>query len=216
MNVTIQGNDLDSKFFCVMVRQPHESVHQTVRLMLSDIVTAFDTETIGSKVTNRNEYLKVLGPAILAHNFRKETVPGQAKITTPQAVLYTSSGVGQHTHNPSDYVLRTHRGRVGAYLKRGLAAPVTSCAAIVYTVQAYLDDPEITLYEQERIAKLNPTHVLVAVLASSGPPSPLTPWRFVANLSGRNHEAVVWDAETIRAKATEIVNYSETWGMVAD
>ena len=97
---------------------------------------------------------------------------------------FVSAGVGPQSTNPTDYVCRLHRGHVGAYLKREHAAPITGCAVVVYTREAYLANPEITAMEAYRIG--DATHVLVAVLAFAGPEAPLTPHRLVANLAGGN------------------------------
>jgi hypothetical protein len=102
------------------------------------------------------------------------------------------------------------------FFTRSLAAPVDNVAVVVYTLDAYLKDPDCTPEECERVKALGCTHVLVAVLASCGKPSTLTAHRFVANLSGGNNEALVWTADEIRQKAKEILEFTSEWGVVAD
>jgi hypothetical protein len=120
------------------------------------------------------------------------------------------------------YTLRLYRGRVSAFLKRKHAAATESLHCVVYTRQAYFDDPDITPEEMARIVAVDllngrpVTHVLVAVLASAGPQSQLGPYRFTANLAGGNHEAQVWTADEIRAKARAIMAYDQAWQTVAD
>jgi hypothetical protein len=186
------------------------------KIVPADIVTAFSTSAIGTKVTDQEGFFRAILPAIEAHDFSADRVPGQAFIEIPAAIPFVSSGVGKRNLNPHDYVTREHRGRVNAYLRRELAAPVEGLAIVVYTKEAYFKDPDVTLEEAGRIDCAEATHVLVAVLAFAGPKAPLTPLRFVANLAGGNREAQVWGADEIRAKALEIVAYDDAWATVAD
>ena len=93
-------------------------------LVTSDICTAFDpTGVIGSKVLDHG-FNDVLRVAIRAHDFSKDRIPGQGFLQIPDAVPFVSAGVGHPTDNPDHFVLREHRGKVSAYLKREYAAPV--------------------------------------------------------------------------------------------
>lgn len=76
------------------------------------------------------------------------------------------------------------------YLKRKFAARVEHGSAVVYTIDAYLNDPDVTDEERDELARCEYTHILVAVLASAGPKPPLGPYRFVHNLAGGNREAL--------------------------
>ena len=88
---------------------------------------------------------------------------------------------------------------------------------VVYTREAHLADPDVVANPTEaaRISS-DTTHVIVAVLASAGPSSPLTPFRLVANLTGGNVEALLWTADEIRARAREAFAYAAEWDVVAD
>lgn len=198
-----------------------------MHIIPSNICSALDaTGVIGSKVINQAAFLKVLKRAVADHDFTKDRIPGQAYLPIPDAVPFVSSGVGRRTQRPEDYVLRVHREWVGVYLRREFAAPVTTCAAVVYTMDAYLADPDITPDEAKRITasalmsnedvSSNACYVLVALLAGSGESSKLSPHRFTANLAGGNKEALVWTADEIRAKAREILDYANDWVTVAD
>lgn len=184
-----------------------------------DSCTAFDVQTIGTKVVAYEEFYAMLDAALAQHDTSRDKVPGQHYIVLPpEAATRVSAGVGRRTHNPSAYVLRAHRGRVSAYLKREFAAQADSVAVVVYTREAYFADPDVARGgpEANRIREGHATHVIVAVLASAGPPSPLTPFRFVANLAGGNKEAQEWTADEIREKARAIVAYADDWDVVAD
>lgn len=186
------------------------------KLAISDICSAFESRTIGTKVTSRHDFEAILVDAIEKHDFSTERVPGQAYLPIPALVLFVSSGVGKKNPDASKYVCREHRGVVSAYLKREFAAPVESCAVVVYTRDAYLKDPDVTPEEASRIDSEGATHVLVAVLASAGPPSPLPPYRLVWNLAGGNREAALWTADEIRAKAKAAIEFNNEWSTVAD
>lgn len=194
-----------------------------VSLTHANILTAFNPTTVGSKVVHAADFLAYLTAAVERFDFTASnpavTTPGQGCIPLPPAVNgFVSAGVGRHVDNPDAYVLRSWRGSVGAYLRREHAAPVESVAVVVYTTAAYLSDPDVAgdATEVARIRDTGATHVVVAVLASAGPCAPLSPGRLVSNLAGGNKDALAWDADTIRAKARESAEYSNTWGVVAD
>lgn len=179
--------------------------------------TTFRSEAIGTKVTDAAGFFRVLFKAIDEHDFSQDRIPGQAFLVLPAAVPFVSSGVGKPTSRPEDYVLREYRGTVSAFLKREFACKTEQCAAVVYTLDAYLKDPDVTPEEIERMAKFSSTtHVLVAVLASGSEQSQLSPYRFTANLAGGNHEAQVWTADEIRQKSRDIMTYIGNCVSVAD
>ena len=191
----------------------------TVFLGCANILTALDFKAIGTKVhpAKIERFLDLLQDAIANFDFASCRQPGQGLVPLPQETCdMVSAGIGQRTDNPVDYLIRKHRGKVGLYLHRALAAKPDKVAAVVYTAEAYLNDPEIQDEESSRVKKGGFTHMLVAILASAGPPSPLTPGRFASNLAGGNNEAMNWTADEIRAKAKEIDDYAKTWCVVAD
>jgi len=187
-----------------------------IRIAASDIVSAFNDHTIGSKVTDHTNFMSVAATAIREYDFASQKVPGQGFVMYPELVPFVSAGVGPRSKNASDYVCREHRGRVDAFLRREFAAPVTGCALVVYTRDAYFRDPDVTPAEAARIDALSPTHVLVAVLAFAGPESPLPPYRLVWNLAGGNLAAALWSAEEIHEKAKAAIAYDNEWVTVAD
>jgi hypothetical protein len=189
------------------------------KIAFSNTLTAFNDSTIGSKVTHQQEFLRLVEFAIFTHDFGTDRIPGQAYLSIPEAIPYVSSGQGENTFEPRDYVLREHRGRVHAYLKRYRANPVVEVAVVIYTKEAYLNDPDISESGQDefdRITNENPDYVLVAVIASPVKHSALSPYRFVKNLAGGNREALSWSADEIRSKAREIAEQTDRWCIVAD
>lgn len=187
-----------------------------IKLIRSDICSAFGLATIGTRVTNTTSFLLGAIEAIEKYDFTTGKVPGQGFIVTPELVDYVSAGVGRRSADAHHYVCREHRGIVSAYLKREYAAQATGCALVVYTKDAYLADPDVTTEEAARITVEGATHVLVAVLAFAGPDSPLPTYRLVWNLAGGNREALVWTADEIRAKAKAAIDYDDLWSTVAD
>ena len=186
-----------------------------VKMTVPHVLSAFAPETIGTKVIDPDRFLAILGGAIRGHDLSRDRVPGQHFIVlSEEAVNTVSCGVGRRTANPDDYVVRAHRGRVDAYLRRDLAAPAESLAVVVYTHDAYNADPQVAA--EGRQVGDDVTHVIVAVRASAGPRPPLSPYRFVSNLAGGNREATLWSADEIRAMAQEIVEYDQGWCVVAD
>jgi len=202
----------------------------TVHVGHADIVTAFDEQTIGTKVTDHRQFNQLMLTAIEDTDFLDQRVPGQAFIMLPKSVVTTiSAGVAIRSDSdvPENFVIRKYREGCKMYLRRDVAEfqgrnPATGCAVVVYTLDAYLDDPDLQLdtpaakQERQRVIENGYTHILVAVLGFSGPESPLTPFRFVHNLAGGNKEALEWSADEIRTKAKEIINYANNYVLVAD
>ena len=184
-----------------------------------DTCTAFDANTIGSKVESgfKGSFKSLLAQAVAKHDTKWDREPGQHFIVMPdEAHHMVSAGDGKATDSVNHYHLRSYRGRVEPYLHREMAGTTTFCACIVYTREAYLRDPDVV--REGRGSKLSDdcTHVIVAVIASSTPEAPLTPWRFVANLGGGNREAERWSADEIRAKAAVVADYWSRYAVVAD
>ena len=177
---------------------------------IADIVTAFDSKSIGSKVLNKNKFVDIVKETLVSYNFDKL---GQAFIRLPDKTnSVVSSGVGKGTTNPDDYIIRVYRNQVHLYLKREFASNVENVFVVVYTREAYLNDPDVTEDEIKRIEKENYDYIIVAVIASTDADSPLSPYRFVHNLAGGNNQALIWNADKIRTEAEKIMDYwsSET------
>lgn len=190
-----------------------------IKLVASNILSAYADAAIGTRVLDRQGFEVILADAIETHDTAGDRVPGQHFIVLSEAAKATvSAGVGRRSADPADYVVREHRGRVDAYLKRELAAAVEGVAAVVYTAEAYLSDPDVEGEPEEaaRVRESGASHVLVAVLAFAGPKAPLSPYRLVHNLAGGNREAEAWSAEEIRRIASEVLAYDSDWAVVAD
>jgi hypothetical protein len=161
-----------------------------IKLGVSNICTAFKDTAIGSKVTDVNSFLEHLIPAIQNHDTSKDRASGQHFIVLHDARECVSAGDGLKSNNPDDYIVRVHREGPKMFLKRERAGKTNFLAVVVYTREAYIADPDMTPEELEELEILDPwaTHFVVAVIASSGPSSPVTPGRFVHNLAGGNNE----------------------------
>jgi hypothetical protein len=197
------------------------------KLTCSNIVTAFDKTTIGTKVVDEAHFYVLLWEAIDAHDFSSDKTPGQAVLTLDEKIIQNphwyscvSGGIGRKTRNPDDYIVRNYRGQPHMFLKRKFAEPVKSVRAVVYTRNAYLLDPDVVSDqdEGERIRQSDATHVLVAVLGETGVPSTVSPYRFVANLAGGNldyQEGKMTYRELVEL-ARKVKSHSDEWTTVAD
>ena len=192
-----------------------------ISLCTSDTCTAFKISTVGTKVYSSAlpDFMRILAKAVEDYDPTSDRVPGQHFVPLPsEANKMVSPGIGPRTKSPYDYVLATHRGRVGAFLKRRFTENVKldGVACIVYTKAAYLADPQIGYAEGQRLHNSVYTHVVVAVLAFVGPRPPLTPHRFLANLAGGNKEAATYTLADIYKMAADVLEYDEHWCVVSD
>lgn len=186
-----------------------------MKIGVSEIVTALDDQTIGTKIVNKEAFMTSLAKAIAGFEFPADR---QGFVPLPEATTFVSCGVARRPElTLEDYIVREYRGTTALFARRGKAAPAESLAAIVYTRDAYLADPEVDEAEAERIGDAE--FVLVAILASVGPKPPVGSHRFVRNLAGANRayspeQGYTLDKAIEEAKA--IVKYENDWITVAD
>ena len=194
-----------------------------IKVINSNIVTAFEEKTIGSKVIDTNVFGFLLNKAIEEHDFSRDKTPGQGmldltmSISLPVLQSCVSGGIGKKTDNISDYIIRIYRGNPCLFLKRDKSEPVTSVRVLVYTKEAYINDPDVINdpEESKRIIGSDCTHVLVAVFAEVVS-SVVSPFRFVANLAGGNRDYEKMTKEELVELAQKVKQHTEQWSTVAD
>lgn len=180
---------------------------------VSYVCSSFDESTVGTKVINRADFLSNLNDALENHDKSLDRAEGQHFLNLDNSINLVTSGVGKlKGRTAQDFIIREHRGEIGKFLKRDFAEKCDSLNVVVYTKDAYIKDPDVTVEEDLGDA----THVVVAVLGSAGPRSPLTPHRLVSNLAGGNNEVDSWTLEDIKSKALETSEYYSEWSVVAD
>ena len=143
---------------------------------------------------------------------------GQGFVSLPEeAWVSVLPGVARRTTNPEDYKNALHRGKVGQFLDRTkVELPALSgVAAIVYTREAFLADPQTSDEEKAAFVEAGYTHVWVTTLAFAGPKPPVTSWRFVVNLAGGNASYETMTKEELVEMAQSIEAYEAEWAVVA-
>jgi len=172
------------------------------------------TSAIGTKVSKPMALHAALQAAVEFHDFGAGPFVG-----IPDAADMVVCGVAPSTTNPEDYVLREHRGEVAAYRRRdGLTdderRPDT-VAAIIYTAEMYLADPQTS--DEAKAAFINEgyTHCWVTTLAMKGPKAPVGAWRFCVNLAGGSAITGAKSKEELVEEAKEIEDYWSKWSTVA-
>jgi hypothetical protein len=185
---------------------------------ISNIVTAFDEKTIGSKVINSYEFIMDLSNSI--REFQELFLNnGQALIPlkNPDNV---SCGIALRSGIPLEgFHAKLYRDEVSLYAKRNYALKADHISAVVYTIQAYKADPQVSLEEVKELEEKQVDYVLVAVLASVGPKPPMGSGRFVRNLAGGNNRYKSENGYTLEqaiTEAQEIVSYEQRYITVAD
>lgn len=184
----------------------------------ANIVSAFDTKSIGTKVLDATSFWDIAAKAVASHDTFKDEFPGQHFIIRKDLWPILSGGVGLRTRNPDDYVLRDYRGKVSAYLARKYAEKLDKnsfTALIIYTREAYLADPDVIYdaQERERISSGVATHVLVAIIAGTNFMGYST---VVHNIAGGNNQYFAMSAEQLREKARWVEQANLKYSTVAD
>ena len=177
----------------------------------------FEGTAVGTVVRDDVALLGLIGEAIASFSFPAN---GQGFILLPDSARpAVTAGVAPRAGKKADdYRVREHRGEMVAVLRRDRIAAVDldpdGVAAIVYTREGFLADPETTPQEAAAFVAAGHTHALITVLGFGGPKAPLTSHRFVRNLSGRNAAYANKSAEALREEAAAIVAYEEEWCVV--
>jgi hypothetical protein len=199
-----------------------------IKLGYSNILKCFDIACVGTRVTHPAEMLDCLDKAIKAFDWAEHAPDGQAFIPLPaETIPWVLGGVAKKSRNPDDFVNRLWRGHVGQYMKREFALPVERVSAIVYTRQAYLDDPDCKgdpengiprdQDEIDRIEASDYTHILVIIIADDGTgKAPVSPGTFVNNLAGGNNAYAKFGKDELVDMAINIRDYYRTYSTVAD
>ena len=191
------------------------------KFAISNVCSAFSRSrlVIGTKVVYQGVFTEELSKALASHDTSGDRTPGQHFVMLDNEVIRSeavSAGVGERAGRmEGDYVVRMHRGRAEAFLKREHAAIPTGVAAVVYTLDAYKADPEVDAKEVASFPE-GTTHVIVAVLAFAGPRAPLTPYRLVSNLAGGNKDMDNITLDEVKAMARDIKAYDDAWCVVSD
>jgi hypothetical protein len=202
------------------------------KIATSHIVTGFNAHAVGSRVLDEAAFRQTLDEAVAAHDFPEN---GQAFITLPESAhQLVSAGVAKLAGlSDDDLFVVTWRGLRRICAPREAAAPVESLHVVVYTLDAYANDPdaqgdseearrvqqEVADFEREGV-----THVLIAVLATAGPKPPYGPLTLLRNVAGANAEFLpTGNAERdavllqkIIGHAKDTVEYASEWVLVAD
>jgi hypothetical protein len=194
-----------------------------MKISVSNVCKAFEDRCVGTKVISKGDFWIRLEEAVASYEFPTN---GQGFIVSPKLAETVSSGdCSREGLEEGDYIIREWRGEMMMFAKRLRPTPspgASFCAVVVYTLAAYLADPEITPEEAERVKGSD--YVLVAVLGSYGPKPTLSSHRFVRNLAGGNAAFVpTMDREAdldllvrLIGTAVEIVKYERDWITVAD
>jgi len=200
-----------------------------MKIMISNICSAFENEAVGSKVKEKYHsfFMKELEKAILNHDWNSDRVKGQAVLDLPNELAAAVWPGNYFRPNGSarvdDFVLRVYPNRVGTYLKRTKFMKSKNVSAVVYTRDGYRNDPDFDAHdvEGERFNKFfgkdTDGYVLVAVLANpSWSKSTVSYSRFVKNLAGANNEYAVMSKDEVVDLAKKVVEHNDNFMGVAD
>jgi hypothetical protein len=172
-------------------------------------------DAIGTKVLKPMALHDAITTALETYEFPAN---GQGFVSLPEeSWSCVMPGVARRTANPEDYKSGLHRGKVGQFLDRSKVEPppLDGVAAIVYTAEAFLADPQTSEEEKAAFVEAGFTHCWVTTLAFAGPKPPVTAWRFVVNLAGGNAAYAEMTKGELVEMAQAIEAYEAEWCVVA-
>jgi hypothetical protein len=204
------------------------------QIALADIMLPkVSKSSVGTRILDQDKFIEYLKVALgqfdkKKHDFDAENNTGNHKagqylVDMPRESIDTvACGVGLKSEFPSDYHYAWHRECIGKFLHRDKSLKPDKLQAVVYTIDAYINDPDVINNPQE----LNRTlisrdegvkYFLVTVIASEGyenPPVGVS--RFVRNLAGGNNAYRNMSIEHIRSEAVRALDYWGKYHAVAD
>lgn len=153
-----------------------------INIGISSILTALEDNTVGTKVNGKGSFLQFLETAIRELD---PEWPGKGVISLPtDAYPLVRGGVASlEGLEKEDLHIKKHRGEWQLFALPRHAVKISSLSCVVYGINEYLNDPEVTKAEGDALKAEDVTHVLVAVLAGHGA---LSSHRLVRNLAGGN------------------------------
>ena len=175
----------------------------------------FTTSAVGTFVRAPVSLQRNIEMALADYEFPEN---GQGFVSLPEEAWdCVLPGVARRTTNPEDYKNALHRGKVGQFLDRTKVElpALDGVAAIVYTREAFLADPQTSDEEKQAFIEAGYTHCWVTTLAFAGPKPPVTSWRFVVNLAGGNVSYEEMSKEDLVEMAQFIEAYESEWAVVA-
>jgi len=143
---------------------------------------------------------------------------GQGVVPVPEEAWgCVIPGLARRTTNPDDYKNVLHRGKVEQVLDRNkvVLPALTGVAAIVYTKEAYLADPQTSEEEKAAFIRYKHTHCWVATMSWTGPRPPWNAWRSIFSLAGGNAAYADKSIEELVAEAQAEEAYESEWCVVA-
>jgi len=191
------------------------TVHE---ISVSNVCTAFDKMPIGTGVMHRNNFLTALLARIEQTDFG---TLGQVYIDLPEALLCVSGGLARR-EGVRHVNVRAHRGQFGVYAPRVLAEPPEKLGVVVYTIKAYLADPEVDEEEARSLIWSQAKYVIVAVLSAPkgvGGDGVMGTYRFTSNLASGNNKYKPENGYTLDKAISDAklcLEYENTWITVAD
>lgn len=190
---------------------------------ISTNLTAFnDTNVVGSKVTNKDAFLAALTERVKAFDWSTCRTKGQAFIVMPEALPFVSCGDAPVKGlTDADLVARIYRDVPTVFANRSKAAPATFLATIVYTREAYTNDPN-AIGEKREIPEGCDYFIVAVIAAAAG--EALSPTRLVHNIAGENnafipngdpaHDLAL--LHNVIAEARKSRDHAKTWIVVSD
>lgn len=151
--------------------------HVKINIGIAGTLTAFDDDTVGTKVTAKGEFLEILRQAITKDGDTVLTnenpdYAGSGFFALPSDAFHTvRCGVAMKEGLTSqDKHIKNHRGDDLIFALPRCAAPLTELTVLVYTIDKYLSDPEVQEKSEECEALLaeEVSHVIVAIHAGPG------------------------------------------------
>lgn len=190
------------------------------KIGVSNICTAFDDHTVGTKVTGRGTFLHVLASIIEAIGGPRNS--GFVELPGDSVEECVRCGVAEVSNLSKEDVHSVfYRGKWESFADPRKAAKFDNVSALIYSCDSYCKDPQVSNDEKAALIEEGIDYVLVAVHAGAGD---LGSIRLVRNLAGGNRnyipsgdiEEEVKLLHKVIAEAAKAEAFEDTWLVVAD
>ncbi|KKW28677.1 MAG: hypothetical protein UY72_C0064G0005 [Candidatus Uhrbacteria bacterium GW2011_GWD2_52_7] len=179
-----------------------------------------ESRVVGYKIPDLEAFIAAVKDAFVNPDLN-EVTPGEFVISKPEISRLVKPGIGKRSNNPEDYVLRNHRGKVGAFLKREFAIPYADYNVIIWTLPRFSKESTESPSDFEDLTKFMKsgcTHALVGAKAAS---AVVDAEDFVRNIMDTPRQDFFTHpfevlVDDVRNSAQRVTTFYDMWSLVAD
>jgi hypothetical protein len=193
----------------------------TINVKVSSFAIQFNETGVGSRVLDRARLIDFTSKRLETYKFPVEgddnfVNEGEGVMPLNEALETVGSGTASRADcEEADIFPHVHRDVEEMFASRDKACKAEGLSMVMYTWANYSSNNGVKPEEKLSLAEgEEPTHIIVAVLASAGPDPQVSEVRFLANLEGGKYDNMSFEEQDVLAD--KVIAYNEKWITVCD